>query len=206
MHRLERLNNMFKKIQPQVKPVQKLIEPKKPSIPAVSDRGHDRRMKKKRGRGKEDSEDEEENTSGRTTENTHKPQQQNRFNPSSSNSRGGKPNSERDRQRVPHERGAGGFFGAQKSDRGKQRTQFNGETRPDKGHGERRDNNSQRQQNMQPNLGRNHPPRDSRRERNVNERQQNSVSVRAHNAYVGQNPYSNAQAGNMNNSLSSALN
>ncbi|RCN37981.1 iron-sulfur cluster assembly accessory protein, partial [Ancylostoma caninum] len=253
------------KIQPQVKPVQKLIEPKKPSIAATSDRGHDRRMKKKRGRGKEDSDDEEvtkslqfslffwfffnflhlstvsflvpaefarpskpstlfdfvatnvpsdvvanqrstENTSSRnTTENTHKSQQQNRFNPSSSNSRGGKPSSERDRQRLPNERGSSGYSGGEKSERGKQRTRFNGETRPDKAQGEQRNNNSQKQQNLQPNLRRNHPPRDSRREPYVNERQQNSASMRVNNAYIGQGPYPNAQIRNVNNALNSAV-
>lgn len=35
------------------------IESKKPSVPVISDRGHDRRMKKRRGQGKEDSDDEE---------------------------------------------------------------------------------------------------------------------------------------------------
>ncbi|EYB88869.1 hypothetical protein Y032_0240g3349 [Ancylostoma ceylanicum] len=227
------------KIQPQAKPVQKQIEPKKPTMPAISDRGHDRRMKKRRGRGKEDSDDEEvpaefarpskpstlfdfvatnvssdvvanqrftENNPGRNTgENTQKPQQQNRFNSSSGNSRGGKPN-ERDRQRMPPDRGAAGVSGFQKLDRAKQRAQFNGEGRPGKAQGEQRGNNSQRPPNMQQNPRRNQPPRDNRREQYVNERQQNIASMRVPNGYVGQGPYSQVQAGNMSNSLDAAVN
>ncbi|KAK6757440.1 hypothetical protein RB195_015329 [Necator americanus] len=47
------------KIQLPVKTVQESTVPRKTRISAVSDRGHDRRMKKRRGRGREDSDDEE---------------------------------------------------------------------------------------------------------------------------------------------------